>query len=128
MTDSGGRSISRRTVLKGAGAGAGLTWAAPGVRSLKLAASTTSGHPTTGCTTCGPDHCLDQPLCGPVGPTLPECRCSALVAGGCACVKVGLCSGPLVPACGPTTTCPPGTVCVYSCCPTPVCLPLCLSA
>jgi len=127
VTERQPAGIDRRTVLKGAGVGAGLAWAVPVVLASPAAAATTSGRPTTGCASCGPDACLDQPRCGAVGPGLPECRCSVTLNGACVCTRVVACAAAAV--CGPgLPACPPGTVCVASCCDAPRCLPLCVAA
>jgi hypothetical protein len=111
------RGVSRRTALKGIGAGAAVAWTAPTLLSLSASgAAAGSAVPCQDCTN-GGAACEGIFACGNPGPG-EECNCWVRADGnGNCCGGFGInhqCSP--ANACGPNLSCPPGYVCIASCC------------
>jgi len=107
--------ISRRTMIKGAGAGAALAWVAPSVISMGASAFAASNK----CTSCAP--CV-----GPTCAANSACLCFPLANGTCFCVAPRVCPGGgpgSAPVCATDADCAAaepgvGSRCISSCCGT----------
>jgi hypothetical protein len=108
-------SVSRRTMLKRIGAAGAIAWVTPVISSLTTPAyAATSGLCAHGYT-CGGEllSCDGE-----------SCNCFS-TAGGPACTGGATSFCDAFQSCE-SEACPSGTACVIdSCCPNPVCLPLC---
>jgi hypothetical protein len=104
--------VTRRRLMKRAGAGAALVWAAPVLSSLSTPAyAQASPVCGTGCPACPPDLCGSDAR----GP----CLCFPPIDGStCVCTSPRACAGI---ECDSDAGCPSGQKCVFSCCPTGTC-------
>jgi hypothetical protein len=94
----GTSGINRRTILKGAGAGAVVVWSAP---SLLSVASRAGAAGSAACTSCVTGCDVVREPCG------PRCACFADADGGCLCTGGGPCQ-----ACETHADCGAGQRCV----------------
>lgn len=121
MDDS--NTQSRRSLLKKAGAGAALVWAAPAVLSAGSVAAAASGA------LCPTAECNKGAICDSFQ------TCGTNNGGRCSCLRTtdagnptfccdtdNICSNPVCTTCD---DCPAGWACIVSCCGPGVCAPPC---
>ena len=103
--------LTRRQVLTRIGVGAAVVWAAPIVTSIGTPAFAAS----VACQ-CAGDQCSGQTACG------NGCACSQVHGkpGACFCDVITDCTNPLC-----SDGCPPGTICLDTCCAEPRCFVAC---
>jgi hypothetical protein len=109
------RDISRRTIIKRAGVGAAVVWAAPSLTSIGSRALAQYEHPE-----CQGATCETFIACSSSN---PDCVCVTTDRGGFCVPGSTACAGlPLCPG-GTSAECPAGSVCaVNTCCGDPVCV------
>jgi hypothetical protein len=122
--DGSESGISRRKLLKRIGGGAVVAWSAPIITSLATPAFALSPPSSM----CDPDStCEEEDPCrgGEPCQTRPNCWCFHLVEDPphCSCVFTLL--DTCLPTCARNADCPPGAVCVASCCPRGTCFFAC---
>jgi hypothetical protein len=108
--------VSRRRLLKRAGAGA----AAVGAGSMITAATASAAFDPGFSTACAPQgcgECANQQACG------TGCFCITTSSGCCFCHESSSCAE--LVACSTDADCHPGWACAYSCCGGTLCLPHC---
>lgn len=114
-----GGGFSRRTMLKGIGAGTAIAWAAP---ALTTVGGRVMAQTSPACTDCavGGNDCGGQTPCG------DGCTCLRRTGQrGCFCHEPISCGDPRVVACTTDATCPAGWSCTSSCCGSDLCHPPC---
>ena len=116
-------SVSRRSVLKGMGAGAAIAWSAPVLQSIAAPAFAQYGPDPE----CAPATCFTFVPCGAGG----GCVCISCPGGGGVCVPGSTACASLQP-CGPNGECGPDACCENqtTCCGQagfpPLCVPFSL--
>lgn len=129
MSESSTR-ISRRTALKRIGTGAALAWSAPTLTTL---GSSALAQTTPACAApCSPYTCgVDPTNCGVSEGTGEPCFCNQSQLGNCECWATDTpCTDLQECDLGNNFACPPGTVCMSTCCDQEggfelLCVPLC---
>lgn len=115
-TPRGINEVSRRKLLKQAGVGAAVVWAAPVVTTLGGHAFAQSYGQCPDCAPATlPEACFEQPACGSEESGNP-CGCVTRPSSGCFCHSCIICDHPNVTACSSDADCPPGWACGLSCC------------
>lgn len=113
--------VSRRTAIKSVAAGGALVWAAPAITTLGGSAfAQVSPVPQCPGTNWECDDVLVE--CGASGP-LEYCLCDTTVEGATFCWEDQFCED--LQPCSSSDTCDPGYACVTTCCPEPMCFPVC---
>src|SRR5436190_18833217 len=94
--------ISRRTMLKRAGAGAAVAWSAPAVFSVASRASAGTPGVNPQCHGNCAELCINQNQCG-TGGLFDYCGCTTNTEGDCFCWSNVFCSD--VPDCSTSADC-----------------------
>jgi hypothetical protein len=113
------RSVSRRSLLKGAAVGGAAVWGIPAIMTGTAFAGKANKDCTAAAvggadTACG--VCSGQVDCG------NGCTCIIDVNGCCFCHQPQSCN---LQPCRRKADCPRGWDCAWSCCGTPLCIPPC---
>lgn len=120
MGEDGEASTDRRRMIKRMGAAGAAVWAAPAITSIGRA----SAHVSPA--VCDEFRCDDAVICGHSGP-FDSCICDIDLEGNQVCWEDAFCSD--VDTCASGADCPPGFVCVRTCCSEPgneaQCFPVC---
>jgi hypothetical protein len=115
------QGVSRKKLLKRAGAGAAVLWAVPALTSVAHASH--GGRHTCGKGfQCGGDQCSGQTACRPpdnVGGRGIGCFCAQTQGGRCHCYDNDFCVNRQ--ACTRNADCPSGQRCLNTCCGVPLC-------
>jgi hypothetical protein len=128
MVETTEKTLTRKKLLKRAGAGTAALWALPALTSVAHASH--GGRHTCGKGfQCGGDPCSGQTACrppDPVGGCGIGCFCAQTQGGRCHCYDNDYCSNRklkngTVGPCATNADCPAGQRCLNTCCGVPLC-------